>query len=672
MSIRRWKINTPSSTLVKSIMSATGLTEFPAKLLASRGITENDAKDFVSFGSLGDPFEIKDMDKAVLRINSAIETGERICIFGDYDCDGVCATVILEDYLENAGANVWHYIPDRAKGYGMNDEAIREICDDGTNLIITVDNGISAIDEAELIYELGMELIVTDHHQVGDVLPKAEAVVNPHRADDSSFDGYCGAGVAFRLVCALEDGDNDFMTEQYGDIAALATIGDIVPLVSENRKIVKNGLSLISNTNRPGLASLIELSGASNGVMNSNAVAYRLVPRINAAGRFSNAELAVELLKSEDMEEANALCAELCETNEKRRAEEVEIFDKIEEQIHSNPDMLNNRVLVFAGESWHYGVLGIVAARLLEMFRKPVVVLNIEDGMAHGSARSIEGFSIYEAFTACSEVLEKFGGHHKAAGLTLREDKIDEFAKLIETYAYKNFPQMPKDYANCDLLLSPEEMNLECIKETLKLEPFGESNPKPVYAIKNAKITAVKPIKEGKFTQLQLNYGGVFIQVISFKIPTSTFAFKVGDMVDMLVTADINEFKGNERVSLMLSDIRPSDFNEDKYFIAKEVYEDMKSGKGIEKKFLKRVIPTRDDMVKLYKLIKGKTVSRDNLYFEAYKENISYAMMMTAIEAFLECGLCEYDYANSLVTGLKSDKKVDLMNTNVLNKLKGE
>lgn len=672
MSIRKWKINKPEISLVKEIMSNNGVSEFPAKLLASRGVSAKKAKDFLSKGELGNPFDIKDMDKAVQRINEAIENGERICIFGDYDCDGVSSTVILSDYLENMGADVWHYIPDRAKGYGLNDDAVREIADDGTNLIITVDNGISAVKEAELIYELGMELIVTDHHQVGDVLPRAEAVVNPHRPDDDSFDGYCGAGIAFRLVCALEDGDNDFVTEQYGDLAALATIGDIVPLNNENRIIVKNGLPLIANTERLGLRALLELSGAGNYQMNSSAVAYRLVPRINAAGRFSNAELAVNLLKCEDEDEAYNLAKELCDTNEQRRLEEVNIFNKIEEQIRNNPNKLNSRVLVFAGENWHYGVIGIVAARLLETYRKPVVVLNIEDDMAHGSARSIEGFSIYKALTECSSSLEKFGGHHKAAGLTLKVDKIDEFTQAIEQYAFLNFPEMPDDFATADMVISPDEINVQNIKEASVLEPFGEANPKPVYAVMGAKITAIKPVKEGKFTQIQLNYGGTFIQVISFKTAFNDFQFAVGESVDMLVFADVNEFKGNMRVSMQLIDIRPTGFDEERFFKAKAVYDDMKSGKGVNKNYIKRILPSRDDMVKIYKLIKNKTFTIDSLYFKVISENISYAMLMTAIEAFLECSLCEYDASHSRVTGLVSDKKFDIMNTKVITKLKGE
>lgn len=671
MSIRKWKINTADSSLVSEIMSA-GVPEFPARLLASRGISGDEAKAFLESTALPSPFDIKDMDKAVARINRALDNFERICIFGDYDCDGVTATVILEDYLENMGADIWHYIPDRAKGYGMNEAAIREIAEDGTNLIITVDNGISAIEEAELIYELGMELIVTDHHQVGEVLPRAEAVVNPHRTDDESFDGYCGAGVAFRLVCALEDGDNDFAFEQYGDLAALATVGDIVPLNSDNRTIVKNGLSLIEKTERLGLRALIEKSGSADTALNSSAVAFRLVPRINAAGRFSNAELALKLLRSEDIDTANSLADEICSTNEQRKLEEVAIFKKIEEQIKENPDKLNNRVLVFSGENWHYGVIGIVAARLLEMFRKPVIVLNIEENLAHGSARSIDGFSLYKALSDCSEHLVKFGGHHKAAGLTLNADKIADFERAIEEYAHKNFPEMPDDCIRADLVLQPKDISVDTIESAYSLEPFGECNPKPMYAILGAKITAVRPIKDGKFTQIQLNYGGIFIQVISFKTATSDFAFSENDTVDMLVNADVNEYKGNKRVSFQLFDIRPADFNEDRYFKAKTVYEDMKAGKGVNPKFISRICPERNDLVTLYKLIKNKTLTFDSLYFKASKENISYAMMMTALEAFLECGLCTLDYFGGKVSGLSSNKKVDIMSATAITKLKGE
>ena len=672
MSIRKWKINSPNESDVLEIMNATGVAKFPAKLLASRGVSGSDAKDFLMPTRLGNPFDIKDMDKAVLRINNAISENEKICIFGDYDCDGVCATVILKDYLMNIGARVWHYIPDRAKGYGLSNEAIDLIKENETDLIITVDNGISSIDEAEYIYKLGMQLIVTDHHQVGDILPRAEAVVNPHRADDQSgFDGYCGAGVAFRLVCALEDGDNDFITEQYGDIVSLATIGDIVPLVKENRTIVKNGLPLIENTNRIGLLNLVSESAVSNSPFNSTSVAYRLVPRINATGRFSNANLAVDLLMCDEADKALELAKELCDINSKRKQTENEIYEKIEQQINENPEKLCKRVLIFSGENWHYGVLGIVAAKLLETYRKPVIVLNIEDGVLHGSARSIDGFSIYDALTACSDTLIKYGGHHKAAGLTLNACDIEKFEKQIEDYAYEKYPQMPDDYAVADLLISPDEINVESILASLCLEPFGEANRKPVYALQGTKIVAIKPVKEGKYTQLQLDYGGVPIQAISFKIPTDEFLFSVLDSVDILANAEINEYKGNKKVSLQIQEIRPHEFDDEKYYRAKQVYEDMKTGKTVTPDNKSKLLPTREDMVKVYKMIKNKTLTIDNLCFLVSKENINYALLKVILDAFCECNIAKFDAAGDKISGLASDKKVDLMNTQIIKFLKG-
>lgn len=674
MSIKKWKVGASDDIAAKQISEELGISGFLSRLITARGAkTPEEAKKmFFEQARISDPLQLIDMQKAVDAIRAAVAAGEKICIFGDYDCDGVTATVILQSYLENLGADVTHYIPDRANGYGMNKSAVKSLFEDGIDLIITVDNGISAIDEAEFVYELGMKLVVTDHHQAGDVLPRAEAVVDLHRADSrSEFKEFCGAGIAFLLVCAMEDGDIDFVFEQYGDLAAIATVGDIVSLKSENKAIVSKGLELLPNTERPGLIKLIERSGI-KGEINSSDIAFRLVPRINAAGRFSNAELAAELLLSEDEDEADELARILCETNDRRKETEAEISEKIDAQIRENPDILNSRVLVFAGEGWHQGVLGIVSARLLEIYQKPVIVLTVDGSEAHGSARSVDGFSIYTALCDCKDSLERFGGHHKAAGLTVKTDKIGEFTERINSYARDNFETMPIGASCADMVIRADEITVENIRELKYLEPFGEGNKRPNFEIQNAVITAVRPIKGGKFTQIKFDYEGKSgFFAVSFKIPAEKFPFAEGESVEMLVTLDISAYTKNASPSIVINDIRPSGFAQDRYFNAKAVYEGIRLGEGFDKRLASRIIPEREQIGAIYKFLQGRTLSLDTLCFKLWKTKISYCMMMLAIDILCELGLCTCDAVNQTVTALKAERRVSLESSQILSSLKG-
>ena len=400
-----------------------GISAIVADILAARGIGSAEAAElFGGQEELEDPFLLPDMEKAVSRLEQAINRQEKITIYGDYDCDGVTATVILYLYLQSMGAKVNWYIPERVEeGYGLNCGALDEISAEGTVLLVTVDNGISAIKEVDYAQSLGMDVIVTDHHQVGEELPRAVAVVNPHRKDyQGGFRPLCGAGVAFKLAAAMEGGDYSLVMDSFGALAAIATVGDIVPLTGENRFLAEQGLKLAEYSDLPGLQALMEVAGLKGKPLTSQKAAFGLVPRINAAGRMGSARLAMQLLLSEMPEEAESLAQELNQHNLDRQQEELEILSRVEQTLEEHPEILLDRVMVVPAEGLNHGVVGIVSAKLVSLYGKPNIILSVDGDTATGSARSVETFSMFRAISACGGLLEKYGGHSMAAGLTLK------------------------------------------------------------------------------------------------------------------------------------------------------------------------------------------------------------------------------------------------------------
>ncbi|MDE5964463.1 MAG: single-stranded-DNA-specific exonuclease RecJ, partial [Eubacterium sp.] len=401
MSHSKWIVADADKEKASALSEKLNIDPLIAFLLVSRGIDDELSASSFLYGSdtYTSPYSLKDMDKAVARINRAIDNDEKICVYGDYDCDGVTSTALLFSLLESLGANVAYYIPNRlTEGYGMNMSAIDKIKAQGTDLIVTVDNGISAINEAEYIYSLGMELVVTDHHQLGEKMPKAEAVVNPHRPDnDLKFRDFAGVGVAFKLACAVYDGEVDELIEQYAVLVAIGTIGDVVPLRDENRSLVKAGLDLINSDSRIGIAALKKAAGTDDSV-NAVNIAFQLCPRINAAGRMDDAAKAVELLICDDYEDAQFKASQLDVENAHRHTVESNIIESVCEQIAENPSLADDRIIVAAGENYHSGVIGIVASNISSLYGKPVIIFSINDeGEAVGSARSVEGFNIFDA-----------------------------------------------------------------------------------------------------------------------------------------------------------------------------------------------------------------------------------------------------------------------------------
>lgn len=427
--MKKWTVGSPDLNAAKIISQQGGLSGICAEVLVSRGI--DSMEKAVSFFNadtdkdegerLSDPFLIKDMREAADAILAAVDNGKSICVYGDYDCDGITATALLYSYIECIGGNVRYYINDRSEGYGLCADALKRLAEEGTELIVTVDNGISAVEEAKLAKELGIELVITDHHRPGDILPDAPAVVDPHRDDDlSPFKDLCGCGVALKLAAAMDGGSLDSALEQFSDLAAIATVADVVPLSGENREIVRLGLKYLENTENAGLQALMEAASVKLPVTSTQA-AFAIAPRINASGRFASASEAVELLLCEDPDAAAEMAARLNSLNSARKKTEADIMEEIRGDILKNPHILYERILFLYGEGWHHGVIGIVAAKLVERFGKPVFILSGDGDEARGSARSVAGFSVHKALTACSGLLTKFGGHSGAGGFPLRK-----------------------------------------------------------------------------------------------------------------------------------------------------------------------------------------------------------------------------------------------------------
>ncbi len=608
-------------------------------VMLSRGITSLDrAREFFGCSSLSDPLLIKDMEAAVEVIRGALDEGKKITVFGDYDCDGITSTAMLYGYLNAMGAEADYYIPDRSEGYGMNLEALKHILDSGTELIITVDNGISAVEEAKYIAERGAQLVITDHHQPPQELPVCEACVDPHRADDNSpFKELCGAGVVLKLLCALEE-DEDFVLEQYADLAAVGTVADVMPLIGENRFIVRRGLENIHSSQNQGLDKLIRSAGIEPVRVDSTSIAFSIAPRINAVGRIARADRAVELLLTESPEQAGLISEELALCNSQRTAEETRIMEEAAQQIEQRPELLRERVLVVSGEGWKHGVIGLVCAKLLNKYGKPVLVISVENGEARGSARGIDGFSIYKLLEGCSRVLTKFGGHPKAGGFSLRPEDVETFRQMVYAYCRECYPKMPEYSVSADMEITGDCLTVEQVTELMKLEPCGEGNRKPVFLLRNCTVQSKRALKEGKFTSMELRTGGAVLKAISFAMPFAKCFADIGSSVDVLATVELNEFRGNTSAELRIAP---------------------------------RVIPDRPALMSVYDLIRahGGSMSAEEMCVYGGGD-LNYCMLRIALDAFSEAGMAQVSADGGSVTLIPVNTKTDLMATGVISRLR--
>ena len=674
--MKKWSVGNPDVKLSSELAANGGISQLCASVLVSRGINSLEkAQGFFNYRESGeqplsDPFLIKDMAEAAEIISEAVDNGTSICIYGDYDCDGITATAILYSYLECLGANVSYHINMRSEGYGLCESGIRKLAEDGVKLIVTVDNGISAVKEAQLVKELGMTLVITDHHQPGEILPEAAAVVDPHRQDCTSpFKDLCGCGVALKLIAAMDGGDYSAALEQFSDLAAIATIADVVPIVGENREIVAQGLHYLENTENCGLKALISCAKAKL-PMSSVSVAFTLSPRINASGRFGSAEDAVKLFLAESPEEAQQYAELLDSLNAQRKETEAEIMREIEERIKKDPAIVHKRVTVLYGKGWHHGVIGIVAARLVERFGKPVFILSDDGEYARGSARSVNGFSVFDALTHCSRLLDKFGGHTGAGGFSLKESSITEFDKALQEYASSLFEHAPVHTMHADKIITPQELTVDNIRSLSVLEPYGEANKQPVFVMQNVRLLEVMSLSQGLHTKLKLTYGNMGFFGLMFGQKTEQFPYKAGEFLDMLVYAEINTYNGQTSVNLRIADVRPSGISQPKYFSAREAYEKYMLGEELPSALIKRMAPEREELVSVYKLIpSGKPVSCDNIFAKLDSSIIPYCKFRIALDIFEELDFIKYDIFNDEAVRNPDIKKTPLENSSIFRTL---
>lgn len=642
LNMKKWVVPAAVTAANNEIIGEFG--DFLGGILIRRGIvTLDSARAFFGCDSLSDPMLMSDMGRAVEMVRTALEEDKRITVFGDYDCDGVCATVILYSYLEAQGADVDFYIPDRSEGYGMNIEALEKIAARGTQLVITVDNGIAAVKEAEFLKSKGVELLITDHHQPNASLPECGACVDPNRADDPSpFKDLCGAGVVLKLLMALEE-DAEFVLDSYADLAAVATVGDIVPLKGENRYIVQRGLENIKNEQNAGLTALINSARRQCGKITSTDIAFYISPRINAAGRMAAADKAVRLLLcDDDAETARRIAEELELLNNNRKTAENKILEDCRAQCLEDPLILKQRIIVLSGKEWQHGVIGIVCSKLLEKYGKPIVMMAVENGMARGSVRGVEGFSVHRMLMECSAPLTTYGGHPGAGGFSLPADKVGEFTEMILGYAKECYPKMPVTEVSADMEATCADFTIEKVKLLSKIEPCGERNPVPRFLLRNCIVRAKHAMKEGMYTSFDVESGGVTLRTVTFKIPFERFFPNVGDRIDMIATVEVNEYKGSESVELRLADYRPAGFPEERFFAAERTYEEICRGEGCDKRLAPRVIPqSRGELMKIYDLVKrsnGKYTAEELAVFDG---SVNYCMLRITLDAFAEAGMVE-------------------------------
>ncbi len=642
---------------VASLAASLGVLPLTAKLLCNRGYTTPEsATAFIRNETtlLHDPFLLQDMDLAVARIEQALACGERIVIYGDYDVDGVTAVSTLYLYLKERGADVRYYIPSRSgEGYGLSNGAIDRLVGEGVNLIVTVDTGITAIDEVIYARNLGIDMVITDHHECRPELPGAIAVVNPRRPDSPyPFDELAGVGVVFKLLCALElnraracgEADIDAIRRicyAYADLTAIGTIADVMPLRDENRLIVSLGLRRCADGDRVGLAALLDAASAGNSdsrpvaashptvkrkKITSGFIGFSIAPRINAAGRIANASRAVELFLTEDAEEARILAQELCDINRQRQLEENKIAEEAYAMIEREHDFSRDPVIVLAHDNWHQGIIGIVASRVTEKYGLSSILISFDgtqglfespDDPGKGSGRSVKGLNLVRALTACDDLLVKFGGHELAAGLTVSRGKLDEFRARINAYARAHIEEEAMVVtldAECEV--RTDELTLEQASELYLLEPYGISNPVPAFVLRDAELVRVTAIGGGKHTRLSVRRDGITLIAVCFGTATASFPFAEGDRVDLLFNLDVNEYQNVKNVQLIVRDIRQSEARAEELVRAARRYEEIRAGGAYTVD--EDVYPDRDDFAQVYTVIRRECrMGRDKFSLHA-------------------------------------------------------
>lgn len=640
--------------------------------------SDEEIEDFLSNDcDFSDPYLLTDMDKAAQRISEAVNSFESICVYGDYDADGVTSTALLYSYLCEAGANAVFYIPSRdTEGYGLNNAAIEKLKESGVSLLITVDNGISACEQVDFANALGIDVIITDHHTPPEILPNAKAVVNPHRKDDlSPFRDFSGVGVVFKLIMALEDEtlDIDELADKYSDIAALGTIGDVVSLTGENRKLVKAGLYNINSYHNTGIQALRECSGNKNKEMSAMNVAFTLVPRLNAVGRLGLSEKSVQLLLSDNKAQADLIANELDEDNRSRQEIEQRILESIEDELRADESLKLRRVIVIAGEGWHQGVIGIAAARIKDRYGKPTVIITYDGDSAKGSARSIEGFSMCDAVAYCKDLLTVYGGHPMAAGMSLPRENIDAFREKINEFAY-SLEYIPLPTVKIVCKLNPAVLSVEMVESLEILEPYGAGNPSPVFGLYNLTLSGIYPVSGGKHLRLVFKRGNCELSAMYFGITQEQFPYIPGDILNLAVTLSVNEYNCTKSVSVFVKEISFSNMDLEKHMYSNVMYEDLRMGRTADSTVKKELSVTREECASVYRFLKangGFAYDKEILYRRLNNSSISMGKLMVILRAMQELKLITMNSTSNMlnIKIVNNPPKVNLLSAPILKDL---
>lgn len=556
---KKWECYNLDNEKVEKLVKKRHITNLLASILVNRGIIDGEKinvflnptrKDFYN------PFLMPDMEIAVKRIVKAIENKEKIMIYGDYDADGITSITVLKKYLNEIGLKTGEYIPNRLnEGYGLNKDAISKIYNDGYKLMITVDCGISGLEEVDYANSLGMEIIITDHHEPAEKLPEAIAVIDAKRKDNKyPFNQLAGVGVVFKLIQAISTElkleEKEYL--KYLDLVCIGTISDIVPLVDENRVIAKLGLKLIEKTKNIGLKTLLNIADLRK--IDSTAISFGVAPRINACGRMGFQEEALQLFLTEDSGEATKIAKRLVQFNQERQAKEKQIFEEVIEKIEK--DNKDKKCIVLAEENWHHGIIGIVASKITEIYYKPSILICLEGDKGKGSGRSIPGFDLYTALTKCSDYIEKFGGHSMAIGITIKKENFEKLKEAIEKYAQESNISDIMPIINIDKEINLKNINIEEVKSLELLEPFGEANKMPLFLLRNLKIDSIRALSGGKHLKLTLKQDNNIVDAIGFNMGDLSKEYLLGDKVDVVGTIEINSFGNKENIQINLKDIR--------------------------------------------------------------------------------------------------------------------
>ncbi|MCT4598039.1 MAG: single-stranded-DNA-specific exonuclease RecJ [Vallitalea sp.] len=675
-----WNLIENNNKEIEKLVDKHKFSTVMATILANRNIVmDEDINRFLyaNRDSFYDPFLMKDMDKGIRRILEAIDKGEKITIYGDYDVDGITSTSILYMYLRENLVNVDYYIPNRLEeGYGVNNEAINKIGEDGANLIITVDTGITAVEQVEYAKTLGIDIIITDHHECQEIIPDALAVIDPKREDcNYPFDMLAGVGVTFKLIHGLSIKlKNTDIIWKYLDIVAVGTVADIVPLVDENRIITKLAFETMKDTWNIGLKALLKVSGnKKEDKITASIIGFRVAPRLNAAGRLGDAKRGIELFTTSDKDRAAYIAESLNDENIKRQELEKSIFDEAITIIENTIDVDNTKVIVVAGNNWHHGVIGIVASRITEKYYRPTIILAIEDSVASGSARSVEGFSIFDAIHSAKDILNKFGGHEMAAGLSLDETLVPVLRDRVNLYANQYMDDntlTPK--ITVDMEIGLNDINIPLIEEIIELEPYGVGNPEPKFICKG-KVNDVRKIgKESNHLKMKIDYNKYYLDSIGFGMADYYDYIDIQRDISLLGTLNINEWNGIKKPQIMMKDL---DINneyiktiDDYYYKYTHIKKNNYDNESITYLIKENVIPTRKEFENIYRAFlllekqkKEEIIVVKLLSMLKYHDANKLLSVLICLDVFVELNLLEYNISNYKLTfKLNKGHKVQL------------